>query len=61
MRIWYLNHYASTPDQPVTGAYYLMQALGEAGNDVTIFASGFNYYRRKELRLKGEWFTKAQR
>lgn len=61
MRIWYLNHYASTPDQPVTGAYYLMQALGQSGHEVHIFASGFNYYRRKELRLKGEWFTKRER
>ena len=53
MRIWYLNHYASTPDQPMTGAYFLMQALAEQGHDITVFASGFNYYRRKELRLKG--------
>ncbi|MDX1975798.1 MAG: glycosyltransferase family 4 protein [Rickettsiales bacterium] len=60
MRIWYLNHYASTPDQPMTGAYYLMQAMAEEGHDITVFASGFHYHRRKELRLSGRLFSKRE-
>ena len=60
MRIWVFNHYASTPDQPTTGAYFLLKALADRGMDVTVFASGFNYYRRKELRLGSNLFTKAE-
>ncbi len=60
MRIWFYNHYASTPDQPTTGAYFLMKCLSERGHDVTAFASSFNYYRRKELRLQKELFTKTE-
>lgn len=60
MRIWYVNHYASTPDQPTTGAYFLMDALARRGHDITIFASGFNYYRRKELRLQGKFLTRKE-
>ncbi len=61
MRIWVFNHYASTPDQPTTGAYFLLKALADKGSDVTVFASGFNYYRRRELRLGAHPFTRAER
>jgi len=60
MRIWVFNHYASTPDQPTTGAYFLLKALADRGVKVTVFASGFNYYRRKEIRLEGNFFTRAE-
>ncbi|MDE3016048.1 MAG: glycosyltransferase family 4 protein [Pseudomonadota bacterium] len=60
MRIWYFNHYASPPDQPTTGAFYLMQALARRGHEVTIFASGFNYYQGRDLRLGDRWFTARQ-
>src|SRR4051794_39037326 len=53
MRIWIFNHYASTPDQPMTGAYYLAKALVERGHSVRIFASSFSYYKHQELRLRG--------
>lgn len=52
MLIWIFNHYASTPDQPMTGAYYLARALAKKGNKVTVYASSFSYYKNKEIRLK---------
>lgn len=57
MKIWIFNHYASTPDQPMTGAYYLARALAERGHAVRFFASSFSYYKRKELRLSGLQLT----
>jgi len=51
MNIWILNHYASTPDQPMTGAYYMAKALAERRCRVSMFSSSFSYYKRKEIRL----------
>src|SRR5688572_28254284 len=60
MRVWVFNQYASTPDQPTTGAYFLLKSLADKGVDVTVFAAGFNYYRRKEIRLGSSLLTKAE-
>lgn len=61
MRIWYLNHFASAPDQPTTGAYFLMDALAGIGHEVTVFASGFNYYLRNDKKMNGHWLARRER
>ena len=60
MKIWIFNHYSSTPDQPMTGAYYIAKALAQRGHEVTFFASSFNYYRHKEIRLKGWQLSRTE-
>lgn len=60
MRIWYLNHFASTPDQQATGAYFLMEGLANRGHEITIFASGFNYYLRNDQKMMGHWLRHKQ-
>lgn len=59
MRVWVFNHYASTPDQPTTGSYFLLKSMADKGVDVTVFASGFNYYSRKDIRMQGNYLTRA--
>lgn len=62
MRIWIFNQYASTPDRLMTGAFYLAKALAARGHQVTVFAAGFEYYSRRELRLRGgEWSRRERR
>jgi len=52
MRIWLLNHYASPPDRAAgTRHYDFGRAFVERGHDVTIFASSFNHFSRREERL----------
>ena len=54
MRIWILNHYATTPDQPAgTRHYDIGRVLATQGHDVTIFASSFNHFTFREERLQG--------
>ena len=50
MKIWILNQYASPPDAPSTGAYFLAEELVKRGHDITFFASSFNYYKLKDIR-----------
>jgi glycosyltransferase involved in cell wall biosynthesis len=53
MRIWILNHYASPPDQPAgTRHYDFGRVLASQGHDVTIFASSFCHFSRREERLR---------
>ena len=49
--IWILNHYASTPDQPMTGPFDLAKAIVRGGHRVTIFASSFSHYKFEEMHL----------
>lgn len=50
--VWILNHYAATPDMPGgTRDYDLARHLVKRGYDVTIFASSFHYWLRRETRL----------
>jgi glycosyltransferase involved in cell wall biosynthesis len=52
MRIWILNHYASPPDRPGgTRHYEFGRVLAEQGHEITIFASSFSHFSRKEERL----------
>ena len=52
MRIWILNHYASPPDRPAgTRHYEFGRVLAAQGHDVTIFASSFSHFSRREERL----------
>jgi glycosyltransferase involved in cell wall biosynthesis len=60
MKIWIFNHYASTPDQPMTGAYYLAKALVDRGHQVRIFASSYSYYKHKEIRLTASQWQKYE-
>jgi glycosyltransferase involved in cell wall biosynthesis len=55
---WIFNQYAVTPDQPGgTRHYALSRILVGRGYRVTLFASGFNYQNRKELKCtSGEDF-----
>ncbi len=53
MRIWILNHYASPPDRPAgTRHYDFGRVLARQGHDVTIFASSFSHFSRREERLR---------
>ena len=53
MKIWILNHYATTPDQPAgTRHYDIGRILAAQGHDVTIFASSFNHSTFREERLQ---------
>jgi len=53
VRIWILNHYASPPDRPAgTRHYEFGRVLAAQGHDVTIFASSFSHFSRREERLE---------
>jgi glycosyltransferase involved in cell wall biosynthesis len=56
VRIWIFNHYASPPDRPAgTRHYDLGRVLAAQGHEITIFASGFNHFTKREERLaRGE-------
>ncbi|MFJ3305925.1 glycosyltransferase family 4 protein [Streptomyces sp. NPDC086549] len=52
MRIWIFNHYAAPPDCAAgTRHYELGRVLAAAGHEVTVFASGFSHFSRREERL----------
>jgi glycosyltransferase involved in cell wall biosynthesis len=51
VNIWMLNHYAVTPDSPGgTRHYDFARELVKQGHQVSIFASSFGYFARKEAR-----------
>lgn len=53
MNIWIVNHYAITPlDGGSSRHYSLAKELTKLGHDVTIIASSFNHYIRRESRLE---------
>lgn len=52
LNIWWVSHYASTPDQQFTTQYDLASRLVRKGHRVTFFASSFSHYKFKEIRLK---------
>jgi glycosyltransferase involved in cell wall biosynthesis len=52
LNIWWVSHYASTPDQQYTAQFDLAKKLVEKGHRVTFFAAGFSHYKFQELRLK---------
>ncbi|MEV6209740.1 glycosyltransferase family 4 protein [Kitasatospora sp. NPDC051914] len=52
MRIWIFNHYAAPPDCAAgTRHYEIGRALTTAGHEVTVFASSFSHFSRREERL----------
>lgn len=52
MKIWILNHYATTPDEPATRSFDIGKELERKGHKVTIFASSFSHYKFIEKRLQ---------
>ncbi|EWG10015.1 glycosyltransferase family 4 protein [Cytobacillus firmus] len=53
MNIWIFNHYAAAPAHVGgTRHYDLARHLLEKGHDVTIFASSFNHFSKKEMIFK---------
>ncbi|UWG96986.1 glycosyltransferase family 4 protein [Dehalobacter sp. DCM] len=51
MNIWVFNHYATTPSNVGgTRHYDLASALLKEGHRVTIFASSFNHFEKRETR-----------
>ena len=61
MRIWILNHYASPPDRPAgTRHYDFGRVLAGQGHEVTIFASSFSHYSRREERLGRRQWMRAE-
>ncbi len=52
MKIWIFNHYASPPDRPAgTRHYEFGRVLASQGHDITIFASSFCHFSRREERV----------
>ena len=52
MNIWIFNHYALPPDLPGgTRHYDLGRELVRRGHRVTIIASSFHHYLRREVRM----------
>jgi glycosyltransferase involved in cell wall biosynthesis len=53
LRVWIVNQYAVTPDQP-GGArpFSLAKELVHRGHEVTVVASSFNHWTRQETRLR---------
>ncbi|WP_354637084.1 glycosyltransferase family 4 protein [Kitasatospora camelliae] len=52
MKIWIFNHYAAPPDCAAgTRHYEIGRALTAAGHEVTVFASSFSHFSRREERL----------
>ena len=61
-RVWIVNHYAATPDEPAgTRHYALARELVTRGHAVTIFAASFGHHSGRERRLasrslyRSEW------
>ncbi|WP_409274507.1 glycosyltransferase family 4 protein [Neobacillus sp. SCS-31] len=55
MNIWIFNHYATAPTHVGgTRHYDLAKHLTDKGYNVTIFASSFNHFSKKEMVFKGE-------
>jgi glycosyltransferase involved in cell wall biosynthesis len=58
MKIWIFNQYADSPDRQTTAHFDLGVQLVSRGHSVTVFAAGFNHYKRREERLiRGGLFT----
>lgn len=52
MKIWIFNHYAAPPDCAAgTRHYDLGRVLASAGHEITVFASSFSHFTRREERL----------
>lgn len=51
---WFINHYASTPDQPSTSAFFFGRELVRRGHRVAFFASANNYYFQERTK-GGAW------
>lgn len=52
MKIWIFNHYAAPPDCAAgTRHYDLGRVLSAGGHEVTVFASSFSHFTRREERL----------
>lgn len=58
LKIWFVNHFAVSPDQPGgTRHFDFAVELVKNGNEVCIFASDFSYQHRKYIKLpKGKSF-----
>ena len=49
--IWFFNHYAKTPDMSGGSRHYaISRILVSRGYRVTLFASGFNHNKNKDLK-----------
>lgn len=58
MIIWIFNQYADSPDRQATAHFDLGVQLVSRGHGVTVFAAGFNHYKRREERIaSGDRFT----
>lgn len=60
LNIWWISHYASTPDQQFTTQYDLARRLVEKGHRVTFFSAGFSHYKFEEIRLKASESWRAE-
>jgi glycosyltransferase involved in cell wall biosynthesis len=61
MKIWILNHYASSPDKAAgTRHYDFGRLFAEQGHEVTIFASSYSHFTRAEERLSGSRMMRVE-
>ena len=52
MNFWIINQHGTGPDEPATRSYDIGKELFKKGHKVTVFASGFSFYERKERGLQ---------
>jgi glycosyltransferase involved in cell wall biosynthesis len=61
MKIWILNHYASSPDKAAgTRHYDFGRRYAEQGHEVTIFASSYSHFTQAEERLSGRRMMRVE-
>lgn len=61
MRVWLINHYASSPKQPgITRHFDFARGMSERGHEVLVVASSFDHVTRREIHLQQKEHRKKE-